>query len=175
MRSEKQLLLDEMKEQLQRSAGFVITNYQALKAPLIQELRLAMGKEQGKFQVIPKRVFAKAAQELGFEVSVKNLKEHIAVVYAYEDPVGTTKAVFDFANSNKKTLNILGGAIGEQYHSAEEMKKISKLPSQQQMRAMFVGILQAPMRKVLGVQHAAMKQVIYCIKNKVEKASEGES
>jgi large subunit ribosomal protein L10 len=46
---------------------------------------------------------------------------------------------------------------------------ISKLPTLLEMRAQFLGLLEAPMTQTLGTIQAMLTSVIYCLDNKAKK------
>ena len=70
MRAEKQLLLDEIKEKIEESSGFVTLNYQNFTSSRAREFRDKMAEAGGEFEVVKKRVFAKAAESQGISIDV---------------------------------------------------------------------------------------------------------
>ncbi len=169
MKAEKQFLLDEIKEKLDASKAFVLTNYKGFDANNNAEFRSSLIKTGGDFEVVKKRVFIKAASEAGIEINKDDLEGHLAVVFAAEDPITTTKALFKFSKDHKNTLSVIGGHFDGKYASKDEVKQISELPSMDEMRAQFVGLLQAPMSQTLGVMNALMTSVMCCLDQKAKK------
>ena len=55
---------------------------------------------------------------------------------------------------------------------AEDVKAISELPSQDEMRAQFVGLLEAPMTQTLSVMQALLTSIMYCLENKAKAGQE---
>src|ERR1700692_174834 len=106
MRAEKQLLLDEIKEQLDRSKAIVLASYQQLSPNLSAGFRDELRKQGGSLEVVRKRVLIKAAQAAGITLDPDTLEGHIAVIFADEDPVSTTKAIFAFSKQNEDVLKI---------------------------------------------------------------------
>ena len=45
---------------------------------------------------------------------------------------------------------------------------MSKLPSKDEMRAQFLGTLEAPMAQTLAVMDALLTSVVHCLNNKVQ-------
>lgn len=172
MRQEKQLLLDELQEKIEGSPGIVVTKFDKLNSKATQQLRRSIKGTGGDCEVVKKSLLVKAvnAADLGMEENI--LDGHIAIMLSGDDPIETTKAVFQFAKENKDNLSIQGGFVEKVFYSAADMEKLSKLPGQNEMRAQFVGLLQAPLSKFLAVQHAVMTSVIHCLKNKAKADSE---
>ena len=50
--------------------------------------------------------------------------------------------------------------------SASDVEQISKLPSKEEMRAQFLGTLEAPLSQTLGVIEALLTTVMHCLENK---------
>lgn len=169
MRKEKQFLLDEIKEKLSESSAFVLTSYQKMNPNLASDFRMSIVDSGGLFCVVKKRVFLKAAKEVGLDVTEETLKGHIAVVYSGEDAVATAKAVYKFKNKNDSLLEVLGGLFEGKMCSPEEFKEIAQLPSTQEMRAQFLGILEAPLSGIVSVMQALPAGVVSCIDQKESK------
>jgi len=168
MRKEKQFLLDEIKEKLSESTSFVLTSYLGMDPNTTSDFRTSVVGSGGLFCVVKKRVFLKAAEEAGLSINKKMLSGHIGVVYSGEDTVATTKAVYDFKNKNDKLLDVLGGLFEGKMCSPEGLEEISKLPTQGEMRAQFLGVLEAPMSGVVSAMEATMSGVVSCMDQKVQ-------
>ena len=111
MRQEKQLLLDEIYEKIDDSEAFIVTSYQGLDALKITDFRARVAKAGGDFEVVRKRVFAKALEKKGLTIDVSTLKGHVGVVFTGEDPIPATKEVYSFEEDNKDTIEVLAGHL----------------------------------------------------------------
>ncbi|MDF2577418.1 MAG: rplJ [Chlamydiales bacterium] len=172
MRQEKQLLLDEIQGSLDSSHAFIVARYQQLQAQTMSDFRRAVVKSGGRFQVVRKRVFLKAAESIGVTLSKEALDGHIGVLYTTKDPVEMTKAVFDFSKENADAVQVLAGHFDGKLYNASDVEKLSKLPGINEMRAQFLGLLEAPMAQTLGVMDALLTSVLHCLENKCQKESE---
>jgi large subunit ribosomal protein L10 len=176
MRQEKQLLLDEVESQINKSGGsFVILKYLGLTANKANEFRGDIAKAGGTVEVVRKRLLVKAAQAAGIEIDLKALEGHIGLVFGGSDPLETNKLVFKFSEENGKTVNVIGGRFEGQLYNAAEMETLSKLPSKDEMRAQLLSVLQAPMSETLGVMDAVLSSVLYCLDNKCKQNGDVEN
>lgn len=166
MREEKQLLLDEIKGKLKGSEGFIVTRYQKMNPNLAAQLRSKLISSGGSFAVLAKRMLIKAAAAEGMTFDRKNLEGHIGIVFASADPVQVTKAIYAFAKENEAVLEVLGGQFEGKLCSREDVKAISELPSKDEMRAQFLGLLEAPLSQTLSVMDSLMTSILYCLENK---------
>jgi large subunit ribosomal protein L10 len=174
MRPEKQLLLDEIKDHIEKFSSFVLLSYRGIDPNLASEFRTLIYNTGGFFFVIRKRIFVRAANEAGIPLSREELQGHLGVVYAKDDPIATTKALYRFKNEERGEIEILGGRFEGSFYSPKEVEELSKLPSQEQMRAKFLGVLEAPMSGTLAIMDAILSSVVNCIANKIEKYTQNE-
>jgi large subunit ribosomal protein L10 len=169
MRQEKQLLLDEIYEKIEDSGAFIVTSYQGLDALKITDFRTRIANAGGDFEVVRKRVFAKALEKKGLSIDVSTLKGHVGVVFAGEDPIPATKEVYNFGDDNKDTIEVLAGHFDAQLVSPEKVEMLSKLPGKDQMRAQLLSLFVAPLTKTLATMNALLTAVPHCLENKIKK------
>jgi large subunit ribosomal protein L10 len=172
MRQEKQLLLKEVKNQIKHFDSFMIMRYLGLTANKANEFRREVAKTGGGVEVMRKRMLVKAAEAAGITLDVDALPGHIGLVYAGTDPIETTKLVFKFSQDNDKKIEVIGGRFEGLLYSAADVEKLSKLPSRDEMRAQFLGLLEAPMAQTLAVMDALLTSVVHCLDNKCKLAGE---
>lgn len=166
MRPEKTLLLQEIEEKIENSSAMVITRYKHMSPNLAAKFRFDIEKNGGNFEVVKKRLLVQAAKRMGFALDRAVLQGHIGVVFAGQDPVQTTKYIYQFSKENDELLDVLGGRFEGALCSAADVQLISKLPSKDEMRAQLLGTLEAPMSHTLSVMEALLCSVVYCLDNK---------
>ncbi|MEC7838420.1 MAG: 50S ribosomal protein L10 [Chlamydiota bacterium] len=171
MRPEKQLLLDEVKEQISEYSDFAIFQYSGVSANKISDFRTEIAKLGGEVQMVRKRILIKAAAAAGVELDLATLPGHIGLVYSGEDAVEMTKAVFQFSKDTDKALQVLGGQLDGQLYNAADVETLSKLPGRDEMRAQLLGLFEAPMSQMVSVVNALLTSVPYCLENKCKEES----
>lgn len=169
MRAEKQLLLDEIKEQIDGHDSFVIMQYSGLDANRTTEFRNQLADLGGSLEIVKKRVLFKAAQDLGIELDLATLTGHIGLVLAGKDSVQAIKVVFELKKELKDRINVLGGHFDGRLLTGEDVETLSKLPSEDEMRAQLLGVLAAPMQQTVGAMNALLCSVLYAMENKIKK------
>ncbi len=169
MLAEKEIFLEEVKSKIKPNQGFVLASYRGVNANAFAGFRDKLVKAGGDFFVIKKRVFVKAAKDLNLEYNVKELGGHVGLAFAEDNFLALTKALYEFKVEHKDALTVLGGHFEGKKCSEQDVEQISKLPSQDEMRAQFLGLLAAPMTQTLGVVQALLTSVIYCLDNKANK------
>lgn len=171
MRQEKQLLLNEVEDQMEAHGSFVIMNYKGLSANLANNFRSEIAKLGGNVEMIRKRLLIKAALKHDLKLDLKSLPGHIALVFAGKDPIEMTKAVMQFSQDNGKAFELVAGRFDGQLYDGAQVEMLSKLPSKDEMRAQLLATLEAPMSQTLAVMEALLTSVMHCMDNKAKQDS----
>lgn len=169
MREEKQFLLDEIEEMLDASGAMIITRYAGLNAAQAREFRDRVAGVNGDFEVVKKRVLIKAAEKRGIPLRLEQLGGHIGVIFGAEDGTDVSKVASKYGKESGGALEILLGWIDGELLSKEDVEMIAKLPSQQELRAQFVGLLEAPAAQTLSVMNALLSSVPAALEEKAKK------
>ncbi len=172
MRQEKSLLLQEIKDKIDESQALVLATYQKMNPNLAADFRMDVTKTGGTFEVVKKRVLIKAAKEAGFPLDRSDLQGHVGVIFAERDPVETTKCVYKFSKENVKNFVVVGGRFEGSFCSEADLRLISQLPSQTEMRGQLLSVFEAPMSQSLATIEALLCSVIFCLENKSAGAEE---
>lgn len=158
MRPEKELLLEEIKEKIDRSSAMIVARYQKLEPNAVWNLRSGLSGAGGFLEVVRKRVFLKAAEKAGFSFKTEELPGNIGVFFVEgEDFVPAAKTVFKFSEENENTLEVLFGRVGKEAISGRDLETLAKLPGKDEMRANLLALLTAPMSQLLSVLEAAIE------------------
>lgn len=171
MREEKQLLKQEILDKLVKHPAFVVMQYAGLTANAANDFRKEVRKMGGDVEVVRKRVLLKAAEDAGISFDFAELDGHVGLVFLGGDPIETTKFVYRFSKEREKVINVLGGRIEGQFYPGTDVERLSQLPNKDEMRAQFLGLLEAPMSQTLAVMEALLTSVAHCLENKCKKES----
>lgn len=169
MRQEKQILLDEIKGMMDTYPSVVIMKHIGLSANTVSDFRRNVFKMGGNVEFVRKRVLVKAAEAAGLSMSLDMLPGHIGLVFAKQDPIELTKYVFQFSKDYESAVAVIGGRFEGKLYNAAQMEMLSNLPSKDEMRAQFLGTLEAPMAQTLAVIEALLSSVVYCLDNKCKQ------
>ncbi len=172
MRQEKNLLLQEIEDKIVDSKAIVFVSYKNMDPNLSFNFRSVIGKSGGGFEVVKKRILIKAAEKMGFRLDREVLDGHIGMILALEDPVQTTKCVYDFCKDNEAVLDVIGGRFEGVVCSAKDVQLISALPDKNEMRAQLLSTFEAPMSQTLAVMDSLLCSVMFCLQNKAADSKE---
>ena len=169
MKREKQLLLDEMKGQIQQSGAFIVAQYQHLTGERAYAFRRELEKVGGYFEVVRKRMLLQATRQIGIEFDEEQLSGHVGLVLGAPDPIEATKVVLKFSEENEEAFKLIAGYIEGQKTSRDDVQKLATLPGKEQMRAELLGLFCAPASGVLGVMESLLSGVLHCVDSRARE------
>jgi large subunit ribosomal protein L10 len=170
MRKEKTLLLDSMSHVVKGAKSLVLTSYEKMSANQAAAFRTSLREVGGQFTVVKKSMFLKAAKELGFNFG-ESLAGHIGVLSVEDSIIDAAKALYKFKKENDGVIEVIGGQFEGKICSAQEFEMISKLPTQSEMRAQFLSVLEAPMSHTLSVIEEYLKTLEHALSTSEESGS----
>ncbi|OGN60608.1 MAG: 50S ribosomal protein L10 [Chlamydiae bacterium RIFCSPHIGHO2_12_FULL_27_8] len=165
MRHEKTYLLDEIKEKIESSKAMLIAKYDSLAPGTVWGLRDNLRKNSSELEVVKKRVFLKALALCGYKYNIDDFDGNIAVVFIKDDAMTSTKIVFQFGEQSEK-LTVIAGEIDGESYSKDGMKMLSTLPSKDELRSQFIGLLEAPMVQTVSLLDNVISSLVTALEEK---------
>ena len=142
---QKQAVVAELGAQLARAQTVVLAEYRNLKVGEMTELR-RKARNSGVYLRVLKNTLARRAVA---DTPFKGLADKMIGPLAYgisSDPVAAAKVLQEFARGHDKFV-IKAGAMPNLLMSPREVADLAKMPSRDQLLAILVGTLQAPIAK----------------------------
>jgi large subunit ribosomal protein L10 len=167
-RSEKQELVSSLKGTFQEAALVVVTHQNGLTVAEITELRRKMRAAGGRFKVTKNRLARLALQGTQYE-GLAHLFTGPTAIAVSGDPVAAAKTAVDFSKTHEK-LQITGGALGQRVLDAEGVKSLATLPSLDELRGKFLGLIAAPATRIAGLLQAPGGQLARVLRAHASKA-----
>ena len=166
-KAEKQEYVRQINLALKTSEFLLIADYKGLNVSEISSLRDEIKtNSDSNFRVAKNTLIKRAIQDTNFKIVEKLFSGPTSVAYS-NDPVSTSKVVVKFAKDNEK-LKILGGVMGDQELSVDDIKQLASLPSMDEIRAKIVGLLVSTQSNIVSVLSSNQSNLVRVIKNKFE-------
>lgn len=165
---EKATAIDELTEKLGRAQLAVVTDYRGLTVRDLATLRRQLRPFQVDYTIAKNTLLRIAARNNGIEGSETLLEGPTAVAFCYEDMVGPSKAISDFARTSR-ILNVRGGLLNGQVIGADEISRLATLPSPEQLRAELVGAIGGPLASLVGVLNGVLQTLVGTLEAQSEK------
>lgn len=170
-RTEKQVLIDELREEFGKSPHAILVDFRGLTVPAVTEFRRKVRQAGSRYRVVKNSLALRAVKDTPLEKLAPKFENTTGVAYTGSDPVTLAKALVDFAKEHPQLLVKAGVVSGTQVLDADGVKALSAMPSLPQLRARLLGLLQAPasrMVRLLGAPAAQLVRVVKAYKDKQE-------
>jgi large subunit ribosomal protein L10 len=144
-REKKKEVLDGLKQLVKDAGSVVFVNFKGLRVSDATAIRRKL-KSEGVNFLVAKKTLTKIALEDGkFEGTMPEMEGELGIVYG-KDLLAPAREIYDFQKKLKDAVKILGGVFEKRYMSKAEMEGIATIPSQKTLHAMFVNIINSPIR-----------------------------
>ncbi len=167
-RARKAERIEKLTEQFGSSIATLCADSRGLSVAEMVELRADL-KRSGAFGEVVKNTLAKISAKQAFEKAdedVAGAEEFLELfrgpsftVFASEDPAGPAKALVNFAK-NHKELEIKGGIFEGNFIGVDEVKRLSEMPSKEELYSKLLSVLNAPGTKVVQLLSAPGTQLV---------------
>ena len=145
---DKKQLVKEVNAVAGDSVTAVAAEYRGLSVAEMTELRKE-ARNAGVYMRVVKNTLARRAVEgTDFECMQETLKGPILLAFARDDPGAAARVIKDFAKGHD-ALQAVSLSAGGQLLPATDLSKLADLPTLDQARAMLLGVMIAPMSKLV--------------------------
>jgi len=144
---QKQATVSEVQAKLQGAQTVIVAEYRGLNVERVTQLRSKARKSGVYLRVLKNTLARRAVQGTPFE----KLSEQMVGPLMYgisQDPVAGAKVLSEFAKENELFV-IKAGAMPGSVMSAKDIKALAQLPGREELLAMLLGTLQAPVTKLV--------------------------
>lgn len=142
---QKQAVVAEVSAQVAKAQAIVVAEYRSLQVGDMTELR-KKARSSGVYLRVLKNTLARRAVA---DTPFAGLSEKMVGPLAYgisSDPVAVAKVLHEFAKGNDKFV-IKAGAMPNMVMSPSEVGNLAKMPSRDELIAMLMGTMKAPIAK----------------------------
>ena len=171
----KELMVKEMQDAFTGGEGFIFTSFENVKGTEMSDFRKKMRQAGTRYFLIKKRIGRRALEGAGLsELSdVLEKEENIGISVIEEDPVKVAKLLTEFSKVNKD-FKIDKGYLEGKVLEAGRIKELSELPGREQLIAMVLQMVNAPITSFVGVLSSVLRSVCYAV-NAIKEKKEASS
>ena len=145
---DKKALVKEVNAVAGDSVTAVAAEYRGLSVAEMTELRKEARSAGVYLRVIKNTLARRAVMGTEFECMQDTLKGPILLAFAKDDPGAAARVIRDFAKGHD-ALQAVSLSAGGQLLPATDLNKLASLPTLDQARAMLLGVMMAPMSKLV--------------------------
>lgn len=147
---QKKAIVDEVADVAAKSPAAIAAEYIGLNVAEISELR-KNARDAGIYLKVVRNTLAKRALEnTSFDCMREGLVGPLLLAFSNDEPGSAAKVIRDFRKDNEKLVVKLIASEGNLL-DVSDLERLAKLPSLDEARSMFLGVLKAPMGKLVRV------------------------
>ena len=156
-KEQKKNYITKMIDQFEKSNAIMVTHYQGLTMPQLDELRSKM-REHGIIFKITKNRITKLALEKTKCKDLSNLFIGPTAVAFGEDAIMSARILSRFAKENEN-LKLIGGFMENEVLDQAGVQNVANLPTLNEARANLISILDASASKIISILLARSKKM----------------
>ncbi|GMU85652.1 MAG: hypothetical protein AMXMBFR48_08940 [Ignavibacteriales bacterium] len=167
-RNEKQLVIDEVAELINKSMAVYCVDYAGVGVGDISKLRDEFRKEGIVYKVVKNTFFSRAVDQTGKYAELKgSLPGMSGFAFAFDNPGAPAKVIKKYFDDKKK-FTLKGACIDAQYFPGSSLNELASLPSKPEVIASILSSLNAPASGIVGSIHAVIRELVSVI-DEIEK------
>ena len=167
-RAGKESVVAGLREVFESTNLIVVTQFSGLTVAEATDLRNQMREASAKFQVTKNRLVLRAIEGTTFGGLADLFLGTTAIAYS-QDAVAAARIAVSYAKKNDK-LVIIGGSLAGDRLDVANVKALAELPSLDELRGQFVGLIQTPATRIASVIQAPAGQLARVLNAYSEKS-----
>src|SRR3989344_4498773 len=148
-----------------RAKTITFADYRGLTANQLAELRLKVKASGGEFIVEKNNLIKLSLKATKHKVPAdeENLRKGpTATIVAYDDELAPIKEIAE-SNKNFGLPTFKFGFFDENFMAADDVERLSKIPSKDVLRAKIVGSLNSPLYGIVSVLSGNLRNLVYAL------------
>jgi large subunit ribosomal protein L10 len=145
---DKKALVTEVNGVAATAESAIAAEYRGLSVAQMTEFRAKARSEDVYVRVIKNTLAKRAIEGTEFECLTDVLRGPLLLAFSREDPGAAARVIKEFAKDNE-ALATKAVVIGGTLYGPEDLARLASLPNLDQARAMLLGVLQAPLSKLV--------------------------
>jgi large subunit ribosomal protein L10 len=172
-RSEKERVVTELAERLRSAETLMVADYRGLTMPEFDELRTRLLEAGARFTVVKNTLTKLAAEQAGTQHVLELIDGPTAIAFldAEGDPVAVAKVLSETARAHD-VLVIRGGILDGNVVGDGDIKRLATLPPPEILRAQLAGAVVGPLTMVVGLFTAPLRDLVGVIDARIRQLEE---
>jgi large subunit ribosomal protein L10 len=156
---DKKALVAEVSAVASTALSVVAAEYRGLTVSQMTDLRLKARSAGVYVRVVKNTLARKAVAGTSFECLGPVLKGPLVLAFSRDDPGAAARVVKAFAKDNDKLI-ARALSLGGQLLAGSELDKVASLPSREQALSQLMGVMKAPIQKLVATLAAAPSKLV---------------
>lgn len=169
IKEKKEEIINELAENLKKSAVAITTDYRGISAKEMVQLRRQLHMQGVEYKVVKNTLARFAADKAGVKDLGKFFTGPMAIAISYDDPVKPAKILADHIKAASSVLKITGGVLGSKVLSATDITSLAAVPSREILLAQLLGSMKSPIQSLHTVLSAPIRGLATVLKARAEQ------
>lgn len=171
-REEKQQVVDSLSQEIGQATNAFLIEFKGITVPQVTELRKQV-RESGSRYVVVKNTLALIALKDSAMIELREkFSGETAVAYNSGDAVALAKALSKFAK-DVPAMSFKGAMLDGKVVAASQIETIASLPSREELVSRLLFMLQSPIRGLVTVLQANIRNLAVVLDQVAKQRSEG--
>ncbi len=173
-REDKAQAISEFNETIGKATNAFLIDFKGITVPQVTELRKQVRETGSEYIVVKNTLALIAVKDSPLKTLEKQFSGMTAVAYNTTDAVALAKALTKFAK-DVPTVQFKGAMLNGQIVPASEIQNIASLPSREELVAKLLFILQSPIRGLVTVLNANIRNLAVVLDQIAKQQSGGQA
>jgi large subunit ribosomal protein L10 len=172
-RAGKDLQIGEIKSRFDKMTAAVFLDFKGMTVENVTKLRAEFRKAGVEYKVVKNTLVRHALKGQPYQQKLDDvLVGMTGIAWSYEDPSAAAKVVKAFRKDPAgEKLQIKAGLIEGSILDAKGVEdQLAQMPGKDELRAMLLATLQAPLQKFVALLNAPQQNFVYLLSAKQDKA-----
>jgi large subunit ribosomal protein L10 len=163
----------KLKGHIDAAPDLAFSDFRGMTFHQMTELRAKLAEKKAVYRVVRNSAARVALKDAGMPDVSDLLEGPTGLAFLGRDPGAAAKILFDFAKG--ASLAIKGGIVGGKRFSLKEMEALSRLPGRDQLLAILMGTMNAPIRNMMYVMNGIATKLVRTLAAVADKKKAGEN
>lgn len=162
----KEADIQKIKDKLQKAKILILTDYRGeskgMTVKKISELRTGLRETGSEYRIYKNTLTRIAVKELNAEELQEHLVQPTAIVFGYEDPAATSKALIEFLKGQKDNVLpvVRVGYMDGSIISEDTIKVLATLPPKNVLLGNLLRAMNGPVQGVVNVLNGVPRALV---------------
>jgi large subunit ribosomal protein L10 len=171
-RDDKAAAISELNEGIGSATNAFLISFRGITVPQVTELRRQVRDSGSEYLVVKNTLALIAVKDSPLVALKEQFKGETAVAFNKTDAVGLAKALTKFAK-DVPSVQFKGAMLNGQIVPATEIQNIANLPSREELIAKLLYLMQSPIRGLVTVLSANIRNLAVVIDQIAKQKGEG--
>ncbi len=158
-RTSKESFISDLAERLSRAPVVYLTDFSGLDVKSITVLRRSLKESGAEYLVVKNRLAKRALGDTELPDITESLVGPTGMVLGYDDVVSPAKVLSEFAKTHNEKPAFKLAVLENEVLQPEQIDRIAKLPSREQLLAELAGAMQAPVAQLAWALEAKLQEM----------------